>query len=176
MTGIASSLAYPGSRALAEWWRQISAYRPIRIWFGHLFLDRVEALVGLKRPYRPDTLSLLVLEALAIESPATVERVESRLHVGIHLTGRLLHRLAANGLIAPASRGWALAEQGKELLNGGTPLRPVNERRFFYFLDNDSGHSAHFVSFPPGIASPYSPPTARPFDLSAANQVHQSAG
>jgi hypothetical protein len=165
MTGIASSLAYPGSRALAEWWRQISAYRPIRIWFGHLFLHRVEALVGLKRPYRPDALSLLVLEALAIESPTTVECVESRLHVGIPLTGRLLRRLAANGLIAPASPGWALAERGRALLSGGTLLQPVNERRCFYFVDNDSEQSPHFVSLATGIASPYSLPTARPFDI-----------
>src|SRR5262249_35580821 len=44
---VSSSLAYPGSRSLAGWWRQLAPLHPRAVWLAHLLLHRVEALVRL---------------------------------------------------------------------------------------------------------------------------------
>src|SRR5436309_1662012 len=42
----ASSLAYPGSRVLAGWCRQLQPHAPAALWVGYLWVHRVEALLG----------------------------------------------------------------------------------------------------------------------------------
>jgi hypothetical protein len=167
MTGTTAALAYPGSRALAEWWRHIASYRPQVVWVAHLLLYRVEALVRLARPYRPEDLALLALEAVAIDSPATLERVESRLHLGIQLTGRILCRLAADGVVEFTEAGWALTRSGKRLVGGETVVQAASERRSFYFIDNGSHSLSHFLALAPGLATPCSAPNLVAMDLSA---------
>jgi hypothetical protein len=167
MTGTAAALAFPGSRAVAEWWRHIAPYRPQAVWVAQLLLYRVDALVQLSRPYRPDDLVLLALEAVSIDSPATLERVESHLSLGIQLTGRILRRLAADGLVRLTNNGWTLTHSGKSLLGGETILEAVSERRSFYFIDDDPQRYPHFLSLPPGHATPYPAPDSLSVDVSA---------
>ena len=61
----ASPLLFPGSRVLAGWWRQLAPVKPHAVWFGHLFLHLVEALVAVARTSRPDALGRLVLQSVA---------------------------------------------------------------------------------------------------------------
>jgi hypothetical protein len=167
MTGTTASLAYPGSRAVAEWWRHIAPYRPQVLWVAHLLLYRIDALVRLARPYRPEDLTLLALEAVAIDSPATLERVEARLHSGIQLTARILRRLAADGLVESTEIGWALTRSGISVAGGETILQAASERRSFYFIDNGSRSVPHFLALSPGLAAPCSTPNLIAVDLSA---------
>jgi hypothetical protein len=166
MTGTTASLAYPGSRAVAEWWRHLAPYTPRGVWVAHLLLYRVEALVRLARPYRPEDLALLALEAVAIDAPATRERVESRLHLGIQLTGRILSRLAADGLVELTENGWALTRSGKSLAGGEAVHQVATERRSFYFIDNGPQSPPHFLALVPGFAVPCPAPNLVAMDLS----------
>jgi hypothetical protein len=167
MTGSTASLAYPGSRAVAEWWRHVAPYRPQAVWVAHLSLYRVDALVRLARPYRADHLVLLALEAVAIDSGATLDRVESHLRLGIQLTGRILRRLATDGLVQLAENGWTLTHSGKRMLAGETILEAASERRSFYFIANAPHRSPQFLSLPPGVATPCPAPDLVEMDVSA---------
>src|SRR5262245_39636042 len=115
MTG-APSLAFPGSRTLAGWWRQLAPHHPRQLWVGHLLLHRVEAPARLTRICHPDAFTLLLLKALVLESPAEgagtpLESLEGRLHLGRQVLLQVLRGLAAEGLAGPeAAGGWALTD------------------------------------------------------------------
>src|SRR6516225_6397617 len=111
----APSLAFPGGRKLAGWWRQLAAYRPLGLWVGHLLLHHVEAAVRLSHPRRPDPLTLFLLRALALAGPenegrpappdAVLDRLDSRLHLGRQVLRQALRDLEAEGLAAPDASG-----------------------------------------------------------------------
>lgn len=44
MTAVAP-LTFPGTRALAGWWRLLAPRQPRAMWVAHLLLHRIEALV-----------------------------------------------------------------------------------------------------------------------------------
>src|SRR5262249_38746862 len=94
---VASSLAFPGSRTLAGWWRQLAPFRPFALWTGHLFLHHVEALVRLNRACRPDPFTLLVLKALTLAT--TAAGLDALLHLGKQVVGQVLRVLAEEGLV-----------------------------------------------------------------------------
>src|SRR5262249_36489894 len=123
MTG-APSLAFPGSRRLAGWWRQLAPYRPQAVWVGHLLLHHVDALVRLSRPCRVDPLQLFLLKALAFpppphESPQqALQRLNNRLHLGQQAIRQILHELDAQGLIQGGpDRAWSLTLLGSHALD-----------------------------------------------------------
>ena len=89
MTGTLS-LAFPGSRKLAAWWRQLAPYCPQTVWFGHLLLHHVEALVRLSRPCRLDRLALFVLKALALaeSAPGTPRKLSNTSTIASTLAAR----------------------------------------------------------------------------------------
>jgi hypothetical protein len=159
----APALAFPGSRALAGWWRQLAAHRPEEVWVGHLALHRVEALVELTRPCRPDPFARHLLTAVRLEQtrprdpPAAGEcrppgealrRLDERLHLGRPLLRQALRALAAEGLLAEGGPGgWALTPLAEQALERGEYPRRSQERRSFHFVQpRDGGASPHFVN------------------------------
>jgi hypothetical protein len=151
----APALAFPGSRALAGWWRQLAAHRPEEVWVGHLALHRVEALVELTRPCRPDPLARFLLTAIRLErarpadAPSEVLRhLDERLHLGRGLLRQALRALAAEGLLAEGGLGgWALTPLGEQALDRGEYPRRSQERRSFHFVQpRDGSASPHFIN------------------------------
>src|SRR5690242_5192064 len=98
-----SSLAFPGSRTLAGWWRQLAPLAPQAVWVGHLFLHRVEALVAAVSAQPLAALDRFVLQAVAAEDavaaqPAAgnfLKRLDTRLHLGEGFLQQALRGLAA---------------------------------------------------------------------------------
>src|SRR5262249_15084451 len=138
MTG-ASPLLFPGSRVLAGWWRQLAPVKPLAVWFGHLFLHRVEALVAVARTSRPDALGRLLLQTVA-QAPASTAALDARLHLGPAALRRLLTHLQHEGLTWADQPGlWALTPLGNLALEKGSYSHPVQERRVFHFLADRRG-------------------------------------
>ena len=81
----------PSGRAVLGWWRELSAQRPHRLWFAHLVLHRVEALVEIGPPAALAGLS----EALRAfgahqEAPISRDTLAAELHADPALLGVLL--------------------------------------------------------------------------------------
>lgn len=168
MSGSAS-LPFPGSRTLAGWWRQLAPYQPQAMWVGHLFLHRVEALVRVTRPQRPDRLTRLLLQALAFaaaSAPAnTLTNLADRLHLDAALTAQLLRQLAREGLIDVADDGWRVNARGQAVLDHGEYVCDHEERRVFYFVDPETDpRTQHYVPLQMTNTSPASG-EARPFEV-----------
>jgi hypothetical protein len=146
----ASSLAFPGSRTLAGWWRQLAPLRPRALWVGHLLLHRVEALVATVRARRLDPLSRFLLQALAAEQPGQaaalpepedfLRRLDQRLPLGNQLLRQALRALTFEGLVEDGAQGtWALTALGREALARGEYPQAGHERRVFHFVDSGGG-------------------------------------
>jgi hypothetical protein len=157
----AAPLAFPGSRVLAGWWRQLAPIGPVALWVGRLLLHRVETLVRVTRSQHPDPFALLILQALAQADPATVSAIDTRLHLGADVLGQMLRQLGAEGLTwAGADGAWKLTPLGQEALDHGEYRRTGHERRAFHFVDRRSAPAAtgaepfHFlnVTVPAGLS------------------------
>src|SRR5262249_34230605 len=145
-----ASLAFPGSRTLAGWWRQLALYRPQTLAVAHLLFHRVRAAVSLARSFRPDRFALLLLEALQSEqhSPPpengvaveVLARLDDRFHLGRPLLRQAMRGLSGEGLVNPdADVGWKLTAAGQQALESGEYQRPTCERRGVHFLQPPSG-------------------------------------
>jgi DNA-binding MarR family transcriptional regulator len=131
---------WPSSRVLAGWWPHLDRLRPRSLWLYHLLLHRVEAPVLIALPAEQERLARLLLEVLASPSsagPATTARLAARLHFDPQLLRRLLADLEGTGLVrsAPGEAGWSLTSAGEQVAAGATTLRPLHERRAFYFTE-----------------------------------------
>jgi hypothetical protein len=132
----ASSLTFPGGRALAGWWRQLQPYRPQALWAGYLFLHRVEALVAREQHRPADRLERLALQAVALEpAGATSEHLQQRLALPLPAIRRLLDALAAGQLVQSGPAGWGLTERGRQLLHEGIQRTLLRERAVFPFVE-----------------------------------------
>jgi hypothetical protein len=147
----ASSLAYPGSRVLAGWWRQLQPHRPAALWVGSLFVHRVEALIESIEPRPVDGLALQILEALAVDQAASEAHVPGadplpgRLHLPAAAVRRLVSGLAAQDLVqAHEPGGWRLSERGRAVLAARADRAPRRERRTFTFLERLSPAGRRF--------------------------------
>jgi len=135
-----SALAFPGSRTLAGWWRQLAPHRPLALWFAHLVLHRVEAPVRVVRSYRPDPLVLHLLKTLdfaartAGQAGPSVAHIDQLLRLGPQVLSRLLHDLNREGLAHGVGGSFRLTEWGRQALGGGEVPATRLERRSFYFL------------------------------------------
>jgi hypothetical protein len=113
--------------------------KPVAVWFGHLFLHRIEALVAVARTSRPDPLGRLVLQSVA-QAPASTTALDSRLHLGPTVLHRVLAHLQHEGLTRADEPGrWALTPLGGQALEKGSYSRPVQQRRVFHFLADGKG-------------------------------------
>ena len=97
----AASLAFPGSRTLAGWWRQLQPLQPQALGVGYAHIHRVEAQVRLRRCRRIDPLSLLLLQALSLEGHQ-LAGVQQRLQLPTPLLHGLYQKLADDGWILPS--------------------------------------------------------------------------
>src|ERR1700722_7187440 len=93
------SLAFPGGRTLAAWWRHLPGYHPESIWIGYLTLHRREALISAPRPNPLPVFELLVLKAVALHPAADAAALASFLHLAPGLVGRVVRQLQIDGLI-----------------------------------------------------------------------------
>jgi hypothetical protein len=160
----ASALAFPGSRALAGWWRQLAARCPEEIWVGYLSLHRVEALVELTRPCRLDPFAVFLLGAVRMEqgrrhdtpnndqprsTPAELLRtLDTRFHLGCGLLHQALRGLVREGLLREGGpRGWALTVLGEQALEHGEyPVRSQERRSFHFVQSRDGSATPHFLN------------------------------
>jgi hypothetical protein len=176
MTG-PPSLAFPGSRTLAGWWRQLTPHRPQGLWIGHLGLHRVEALVALARAHAPDPGTRLVLKALSLaesapgSSVSPLEHLDAHLHLGRQLLAQVLRTLAAEGLVqADRAEHWVLTPRGQQALAEGAYPQRTQERRTFHFLEGEgdppgTGRSPPFVSVNNSTGVPVAAEEGWQFDL-----------
>jgi hypothetical protein len=181
MTG-PSSLAFPGSRKLAGWWRQLAPFEPQAFWVGHLVLHQVEALVRLTRTSPLDPFSLLVLKALGLTAPGpsgrplsapeVLEQLNDRLHLGRQVLRRVLAGMEAEGLVQTDPAGsWSVSSLGHHALKHREFPRPVHERRTFHFVDRGEGGaapgSAHFLAVHNSSGIPWPAADGSTFDIRA---------
>jgi hypothetical protein len=170
----ASSLAFPGSRTLAGWWRQLASLRPQALAVGYLFLHRVEAPVSVVKPNKLERFSRLVLQALALDAGRHMEAdvvhcLEARLHLNRHMLFQVLRLLGSEGLVEPAA-AWSLTARGQQGLAQGEYPIDVLERRVFHFLERRSSagirtQPPHFLNLAGGSALPWQAGSEFPFDL-----------
>jgi hypothetical protein len=170
----AAPMTFPGSRVLLGWWRELAGLSPRRLWFAHLLLHRVEALVEAvaDRPLDALTRGLLVL--LARSGPTDAHRLAAALAVDRPLLAELLGNLEAAGLACSAEGIWRATPAGQSAAL--RPTEPVTEprRRSFYFVD---APEPAFVPLAPAATTPLMPPPGWSFDLGVLDAcVRRPAG
>ncbi len=178
----APSLAFPGSRKLAGWWRQLTPFQPRALWVGYLLLHHVEALVRLAQPCPLEPLARFLLRALVLEGadparPDTPEallgRLEATLHLGRGLLRQALRGLEAEGLIhATQAAPWEPTDRGRQALERGDYPRDRHERRTFWFLDPPAGDEGRgrpprFLAVHNSTGIPWPPAETAGFDVRA---------
>jgi hypothetical protein len=173
----AASLAFPGTRKLAGWWRQLAPYRPQALWVGYLLLHHVEALVRLSHARRLDSFTHFLLKALALNGPAppaassaeTLQRLDAHLHLGRQVLAQALRGLAAEGLAEAGPAGyWTLTTLGRQALERQEYPQVRHERRTFHFIDyrGETGRSSpHFLNLHNSTGIPWPAAEGVEFDV-----------
>jgi hypothetical protein len=189
MTGV-SSLAFPGSRTLANWWRQLAPYQPEAIWTGYLFLHRVEAKVALLESQPLDRLSHLFLQAVDLETKCAsatppsppceggawggrdlCEALQDRLRLGTAVIRQMLRTLAGHDLLRAQDGGpWTLTDLGRYALAHQCFALPHQERRSFPFVErfDAAGRRVsppHFLGVAETAGVPWEAAEAAVFDV-----------
>jgi hypothetical protein len=133
----AAPRTFPVPRTYQTWLRDLTPVHPRRLWFSHLLVHRIEALVTVARSYQLESLSQALLRRLFTSSAVTA-RVASLedLHFDRQFAVPLLREFAAVGLLRAADDGWTLTDAGQQALQNGGYTRRAEERRVFYFVDN----------------------------------------
>jgi hypothetical protein len=164
-----NSPAWPTSRTLLAWWREIEGFGPARLWVSHLQLQRVEGLVAVRHRQPLDPLTQAILFSLLPDSPTPLAVLAGRLGLEVQILGRWLNDLAATGLAAEDAAGWVILYAGQEALAAGAMTTTAHERRTFSFLDRtDAGLPPHF--FPLPAATPLPPGQDLPFDVAVLQE------
>jgi hypothetical protein len=142
----ASSLAFPGSRTLATWWRQLAPLEPTGLGVGYLFLHRLEAAADWLRPQPLDPLLLLVLEAITFmqkETAFSPNHLANRLHLDTAVVKRLVNSLIDLQLVeekaaaGPTCAGptWCITQAGQETLTTKNIWVRMKQRGQFPFVE-----------------------------------------
>lgn len=137
----ASSLAFPGSRTLALWWRQLASFAPQTLCVGYLFVHRLEAPACWLLAQPLDPLLVLVLEALVLDggtadsSPDFYERLHHRLRLDVPILRRLLRSLADTQMVEATSSAWNITEQGRQALQTKSVWTRQWKRAVFPFIE-----------------------------------------
>src|SRR5262249_29646643 len=96
----AAPMTLPGGRALAGWWRELAAQAPQRLWYAHLVLHRVEALVEVKQPAPLNGLAQAMLAFLGRRGRAMgAAAVAAELDLEPRLAADLLGQLRQGGWV-----------------------------------------------------------------------------
>jgi hypothetical protein len=160
-------MTLPGGRVVLGWWRDLARLAPRRLWFGHLILHHIEALVELSPGQRPlAPLADVLLAWLAHQGGAVpLVRLAHDLPQVSGLLPELLENLASRGLVRQENDTWQLTEAGRQPA-AARPPAPANlyERRGFFFTDT---RPPLFLALGLDAAQPLPPPSAWHFDLAA---------
>jgi hypothetical protein len=180
----ASSLAFPGSRTLATWWRQLASFKPRVLGVGYLFLHRLEAPAYWLDTEPLDPFLRLVLEALVLEQrrcasglDSRVLRLHERLNLAVPVIQRLLRHLTelqllkAHVPVADQGPSWEITEAGHEALRTGKISSGRRRRGLFSFverLDPNGERRAppHYARIADGPATPWVVPSGAEFAVS----------
>jgi hypothetical protein len=180
--------AWPSSRHLLGWWRDLADLGPQRLWVGRLPVHRIEALAAIRRRKPLDPLRRALLRFLSLSpasAPSGEESPWSALQMDPAFLGQLLRGLAAQGLVSEGIRGlgvgisqqgapltpnsypltpaWMLTPAGRQVLETGMVLEDGRERRTFTFLDRTATQQPpHFLPLAPTAVG--TPAEAWPFD------------
>jgi hypothetical protein len=132
----------PGGRTLLAWWRDLAPLHPVRLWFAHLLLHRVEALTRVARAHPLDPLQLALLRSLSVPASAngTAPPGAGALPLDRQVLDQLLRQLAARGLARSSQDTWEVTDEGRRALAEGRVVSHALERRVFYFADGDAPH------------------------------------
>ena len=132
----APAMTLPGSRVILGWWRELTGSRPVRLWYAHLLLYRVEVLVESARTSSVTGLAQSLLPLLSRQGgPFRPEAVAAELHLDPGLLGELLGELARMGQARATEDRWEVLRAGAGTRNAaGRTL----ERRSFSFSDGSS--------------------------------------
>src|SRR5262245_33374666 len=132
-----SALTFPASAVFAGWQRQLAARQPQALWVGHLFLQRVEALVQTATQQPLERGGSLFLQAVRLSEAASHEQALANLRDRLHFPDAMLRHelrnLESDGLV-DADR-IALTAAGSQALADGFYARPQWQRRSFTFLE-----------------------------------------
>jgi hypothetical protein len=175
MTSDAS--AFPGSRSLATWWKQLAVLAPRRVWLAHLLLHHVDAPVRARKNQPLDPLALTVLRALE-SAPVEFTAIARPLPFDGALVGRVLGHLADLGLAQRAgASAWLLSRSGEDARASGVYGAVHEQRRVFHFLDSGARAPPRFVALRADSApSPAIDPERWRFDVAWLQEcVNRSA-
>jgi len=132
-----SALTFPASAVLAGWQRQLAARQPQALWVGHLFLQRVEAMVQTATQQPLERGPALFLQAVGLSEATSNEQALANLRDRLHFPEAMLRHelrsLESDGLV-DADR-IALTAAGRQALADGSYARPQWQRRSFTFLE-----------------------------------------
>jgi hypothetical protein len=147
--------AWPSSRHLLGWWRELADLGPRRLWVGRLPVHRVEALAAVRRSRPLDPLRRALLHFLSLHSLSNNgEAPWPRLQVDAPLLAQLLRGLAGQGLVEGRTSDWVLTTAGRQALEANAILEMGHERRTFAFLDRTAAHQApHLLPLSPAASA-----------------------
>jgi len=129
----ASSLVYPGSRAIVLLTKSLERHEPAALWAGYLWVHRVETLIEIAGPRPVDPLALHVLGALAIG----LHPLGGRLHFPPAALRPVLIGLEKEGLVEHGqAECWSLSDRGRAVLDAGADTAPRRERHVFAFVEH----------------------------------------
>jgi hypothetical protein len=166
----AAPRTFPAPRTYHNWLRELAPSRPRRLWFSHLLVHRVEALVAVARPCRLDPLPLALLRRLFASGPSAPTAALDRLHFDRQFAARLLREPADAGLVRRQPDAWLLTDAGRQALHDGGHTARTRERRTFYFADAP-GEPPHFLPLTQTAGPAPDVPEPWTFDPSALTQA-----
>jgi hypothetical protein len=139
-----ASLAFPGGRTLAAWWRQLAPYRPEALWVGYLTFHRLEAPVSCQRLHKLPAFEFLVLRALDLHAgtadigTGALQAIAAELHLDAPLVRQVVCELERAELVTLTATGtFRLSQRGRQALEHGEFVRPEPQRRTFHFWHAD---------------------------------------
>src|SRR5262245_39312467 len=131
----AAPRTFPAPRTYHNWLRELAPLHPRRLWFSHLLVHRVEALVAVARRQRLDPLPLALLRRLFASGPSASAGALDRLHFDRQFAAPLLRELADAGLVRRERDAWELTDAGSAARRDGAYTARARERRAFHFAD-----------------------------------------
>jgi hypothetical protein len=139
-------MTLPGGRAFPAWWRDLADFSPLRIWFAHLILHRVEVLVELSGT--PMTTLAQALQSLLDQktAPVNLTDVANKLTLSPEVIRSLLNHRSADD---PSSKACH------------------RQRRVFYFVDT---RPPLYLPLPAQATTPLPPPSGWRFDLTTLEE------
>lgn len=152
---------------LAGWWKQLAPLRPQNLRLGHLLLHRIEAPVTRRTRTPLESLAALVLQAVALQAPATIADLDHLLSIGSPFLLRLLQKLRSLALVeTDSAERWLPTSEGRQALADGGYARVEQDRPIFSFVQGElHSHAPQFLplaSHP--AAKPWSEAEGSEFD------------